>query len=497
MTDSDLICQFSLAGLSVDETLPSRIRDGLCNTVDKEKISAVQLKPRKWARTAVIKCVDTETKNKLLSDGITIGDMKIDFLDGGSGSMRISVDDAPLDMPNSVISDILSQYGHVTGSRDQAFYVGDERTDWSSGTRLFFMKHVRKTIPPTMDIPFDGFTEKISIRYDGQSLYECRFCKQHVERGSHTCDQKPVKRCFNCQATDHLNFECPTGKLCRKCSSPGHIARDCTSRPQRQGNGGRRTNIRLGELPIAPPRKRRKKRNASQMNSVGSPSPESVIDEAARNIQINLNKPVIKAYLAGDSNSHDLPLGGVHSDDSMALDVTKCTQGGLKVGQANTTITNLPGDSNLEQYTAVILHVGSCDFPVDEDADIDRLFNEYVEMLGTTNRRFINARVFISGIPPRRGYLNCKMNRDIATMNAKLEALANTDDGLSFVNNMVFLADDNATLDGLFSHKPEDDIHLSPDGKSRVASALFDHIRNDLTTVENEPEEEEEWSMNI
>ena len=249
-------------------------------------------------------------------------------------------------------------------------------------------------------------------------------------------------------------------------------------------------------MPIAPPRKRRKKRNASQMNSVGSPSPESVIDEAARNIQ-NSNKPVIKAYLAGDSNSHDLPLGGGHSDDSMILDVTKSTQGGLKVSQANATIANLPDDDNLEQYPAVILHVGSCNFPVEEAADIDRLYNEYVEMLGTVNRRFINARVFISGIPPRRGYLNCKVNRDIATMNAKLEALANTDEGLSYVNNMVFLADDDATLDGLFSTKPEDDIHLSSDGKSRVASALFDQIRNDLTQVENQPEEEEEWSVGV
>ena len=82
-------------------------------------------------------------------------------------------------------------------------------------------------------------------------------------------------------------------------------------------------------------------------------------------------------------------------------------------------------------------------------------------------------------------------------MNAKLEALANTDEGLSYVNNMVFLADDDATLDGLFSTKPEDDIHLSSDGKSRVASALFDQIRNDLTQVENQPDEEEEWSVGV
>ena len=495
--ESDLICQFSLAGLTVDEHLPARIRDGLCNSVEKEKISAVQLRPRKWARTAVIKCVDIGTKEKLLSDGITIGDKKIDLLDGGSGSMRISVDDAPLDMPNSVIGDALSQYGDVTGSRDQAFYVGDERTEWSSGTRLFFMKRVKSAIPPTMDIVFEGYSEKICIRYDGQSLYECRFCKKHVERGSHSCDQKPVKKCFNCLATDHMNFQCPNAKLCRKCSSPGHIARDCKSNINTRGQNGRRpTNITLGQLPIAPPRKRRKKRNASQMNNTGSPSAESIIDQAVLNIQESQETPVVKAVLIGDSNTNELPLGGVHSDDSMVLDITKHARGGLKVGGAHTMFADLPGDINLGQIPAVITHVGACDFPIEDDGDIDKLYCEYVEFLGTINRRCVNARVFISGIPPRRGYLNCKVNRDIATMNAKLEGLANTDDGLSFINSMVFLADDNATIDGLYSTRPTDDIHLSTEGKSRIASAMFDQIRNDLTksTSESEPEE---WAVRV
>ena len=531
-SESDLICQFSLAGISVDETLPSRIRDGLCNTIEKEKICAVQLKPRKWARTAVIKCVDTESKNKLLTEGIRIGDKKIDFLDGGSGSLRISVDDAPLNMPSSIISDLLKQYGDVTASRDQAFYVGDERTEWSSGTRLFFLKRVRGAIPPTMDIEFDGFTEKICIRYDGQTLYECRFCKQHVERGSHTCDQKPVKRCFNCQATDHLNFQCKKGKLCHKCSSPGHIARDCKSdtKPKRQGRFGRKPNITLGEMPIAPPRMRRKKRNEGQLSSSGaesvqeegnvtvgpvsstssghsigpegtntgptgmsqpSPSPESLIDQAERHIQERNQALDVDALLLGDSNSRGLPLTG---DDSLYLNITKITGGGMMINEGQARMESLPDDIGLSKKTVVVVNLGSCHFPLLHGETVQQLFADYVQLLETVRLKCPNARIYITGIPPRRGDLTSKDNRDIRRMNRKLLELDNFKEGLTFINIWVFLSDDKRTLPGLFSDRPEDTIHLSREGKLRVACAILDHLKNDQYRAEAmEDESNDDW----
>ena len=483
-SDSDLICQFSLAGLPVDDKLPALIRQGLCDSVGADKISIVQLKPRKWARNAIIKCVDVTTKQKLLCDGIRIGDRKFDFLDGGSGSMRISVDDAPLDMPHSVISDALSRYGSVSGYRDQSFYVGEERTDWFSGTRVFFMKQVKETIPPTMDIVFNGFTEKISIRYDGQSLYECRFCNQHVERGSHSCDKKPVKRCFNCDSPDHMNFQCKKAKLCRKCSSPNHLARDCKSneaalRQKPRTNVRRPPKITLGELPVAPPRKRKRNSTAqssgesvragpagetsgpADTNPVGpggaaagpvgpraqmSPSPESVIDSAADHIQeINHQLEVcrVKGILMGDSNSYNLPLNG---DDDLQLHLHKITLGGLKIKEAQIKFEDLPDDVGLAEKTAVVTHVGSCNFPLAYGCDVKQLYNDYVQLLETVNRKCPNARVYISGIPPRRGDLTTKVNRDIRRLNRLLESLADSEDELTFINNWIFLSDEKFTL---------------------------------------------------
>ena len=96
--------------------------------------------------------------------------------------------------------------------------------------------------------------------------------------------------------------------------------------------------------------------------------------------------------------------------------------------------------------------------------------------------------VYISSIPPRRGDLTVKVNRDIRRLNRKLEVLSKAEHGLSFVNNWVFLTDEKTTLPGIYSSKPEDDIHLESDGKQRIACAILDSLKNDCYRAEADAE---------
>ena len=332
--------------------------------------------------------------------------------------------------------------------------------------------------------------------------------------------KKPVKKCFNnCGAEGHMNFNCPNGKQCHKCSSPSHLARDCpqnkrTDPGQRKSLPGRRpAGMTLGDAVIVPPRpprtylnsKKRKKHGTAQSteenstsgpanvtsgpttNTVGpggasagpaqlSPSPESVINDAADNIQEINQKLVVKAILMGDSNSRDLPLT---DDDDVELDLMKTTVSGLLISEAQTKFDELPESLGLVMKSAVILHVGSCHFPLQHKEEVELLYKDYVQLLDTVQRKCPNARVYVSSIPPRRGYLSSKMNRDIRRLNRRLEELADKEDGLTFINNTIFLSDDKVTLPGLYSAKPDDDIHLATNGKLRVACAMFDHLKND------------------
>ena len=220
-----------------------------------------------------------------------------------------------------------------------------------------------------------------------------------------------------------------------------------------------------------------------------------MIDQAESHIQERNQKLVVNAMVMGDSNSRDLPLTG---DDGVQLNLTTITEGGLLIGEAQTKFDQLPETLGLVEKTAVILNVGSCHFPLSHGDDVGQLFTDYVQLLETVSLKCPNARVYISGIPPRRGYLSTKMNRDIRRLNRKLETMAESEHGLTFINNWVFLSDDNTTLPGLYSNKPEDDIHLAPSGKLRVACAIFDHLKNDRYRAEAMHEENEaDWVESV
>ena len=102
----------------------------------------------------------------------------------------------------------------------------------------------------------------------------------------------------------------------------------------------------------------------------------------------------------------------------------KIAIGGLKIGEAQMKFEELPSNLGLVEKTAVVLHVGSCDFPLSHGCDASQLYQDYVQLLETVKGKCPNARVYISSIPPRRGDLTVKVNRDIRRLNRKFEVLS-------------------------------------------------------------------------
>ena len=578
-------CQFSLAGLDISdkEKLSALIHQNISSAVGVDNVLGCMLIPRNWPQRCILLCKDQGTLEKLLQDGLTLNGSVFEVIEGGARTKGVMVDDAPFDLPNDVIISELGKIGLVSGGVSLPFLVKKAKTSWISGTRKFYLRNLTGDIPPTITVNHEGASIKLCIRHEGQTRYECRFCKEHVTRGNHSCEKKPVKKCFNCGDTGHMNFNCPTGKLCHICTSPGHIARNCprnkrpapgTRRPltedpvnpgaryvpksetaatkqpeaavplgqrgvpvqdnqkvaataatkkpeavplgqrgapiqdgQQPGSSSRKP-FTFGDIPIVMKRfvkkgKRNRKRHDSgepasadtnhvvteaPKSSVGSPSATSVISEAYSRLN---GKVSIDAVMMGDSNSRELSL---NSDDDMDIKMMSFWEGGAHINDAQAKFEELSDNIGLSRKQAIITNVGACNFPVNSDGDIERLFSDYVELLGSINRRCPNARVYICSIPPRRGYLNCRVNTQIASLNARLESLATSEEGMTYVNNDVFLTDGVTTLPGLYTEKPEDDIHLSSEGKTRVSCAIFDHMKNDRY---REIISDENWSEDV
>ena len=158
--------------------------------------------------------------------------------------------------------------------------------------------------------------------------------------------------------------------------------------------------------------------------------------------------------------------------------MAKLVQGGLKINQASDKLDELATEE-LKDKTAVIVHVGSCDFSVEDNKDIQNMYMRYTELVANVLEQCPNARVYVSGIPPRKGTLRDKVNRDIRRMNLKLERLAEEEENISFINNNVYLTDDSVTIDELYIDRDDDIIHINNEGKTRMASFMFDAIKND------------------
>lgn len=232
----DLILGFSLSILEerykVHE-LRSMLYNELCKVVEEEDIVGVTVRGNP-PRDVEIQCENTQALDFLSINGFSIGTKHIALEQPGYGPIKVSIQNAPLNMPNAIIADYLERYGTIkTLSNDYYFHTTADnkkkRTDWRTGNRTAFIKlHDPLTpIPPSVHLRHNNKSELIFVYHDGQTEMRCRFCKKHAPRYGHECEMAPQRKCFNCGATDHFKANCTVGLLCNKCHQPGHMARNC------------------------------------------------------------------------------------------------------------------------------------------------------------------------------------------------------------------------------------------------------------------------------
>ena len=186
-----------------------QILDGLLKTVKPEDVKCIQLTDTK----CVITLNSAEAKGSICTNGVTVNNRYLSMSDVEKTVTNVTIKDAPAEMDDATISTALTRYGEVvSGSVKRGMMKG---TGIETGTRYLQLVNVKNLIPT--EVQAGRFTLRV---YCDNNKTACRHCGD-TSHPYYRCPAKPnlERRCFRCQATDHLKAECPNDIMCLHCGT--------------------------------------------------------------------------------------------------------------------------------------------------------------------------------------------------------------------------------------------------------------------------------------
>ena len=196
MPSSDGVKRPNTLVFNVPEELRNGSRDEFVEKIvaalPRHEITAVQFVPGYFVRVTFRR---EQSRHEVFNAGFSIDGTAIHLVEADSTVRLVYVHHCPVEVPDSAIRDVLSEYGNVM-SIQPGFHKG---TTILNGSLVVKMS-VTDEIPSKLHI----------LRYPCRVWYR---------------DQTQL--CHICEKPGHLASKCPLRDLCRKCRQPGHFARNC------------------------------------------------------------------------------------------------------------------------------------------------------------------------------------------------------------------------------------------------------------------------------
>ena len=116
---SKLMLQLTTEGLDLRKKsdVITEIFTEITKLVTVSDITGVQLIPKRWPHRVEILCANEKSKDILQETGLNIQNKFFELSEPGQGRIKVTIDDAPLDLSNSVLKDILNDCGNVLRCR--------------------------------------------------------------------------------------------------------------------------------------------------------------------------------------------------------------------------------------------------------------------------------------------------------------------------------------------------------------------------------------------
>jgi hypothetical protein len=169
----------------------------------------------------IISVKDLNTKEKLISGGITLKNRSVNFLDVEKTVTNVTIKDAPCEVSDCYIATQMMKYGEVIPGSVRRGYIKGTNVD--NGSR--YLQIINCVIPLPNRTDFDRFEVRL---FADNNRTQCLHCKQ-TNHPSYARIQKPTwqMRCNNCNELGYLARDCLNAPVCLFCKQEGHIRRDC------------------------------------------------------------------------------------------------------------------------------------------------------------------------------------------------------------------------------------------------------------------------------
>jgi len=165
----------------------------IVNALKNLKLVAIQFVPGWFVRVTFEFLEDRED---IFRDGLVIDGVDIRLIEAEPSTQLVYVHHCPVEVPNSVLENVLSAYGDVISIAPCYYNTASILT----GFRVVKMS-LRRDVHPRIYV----------LRYPCRVWYR----------------DQPLT-CLICSLR-HRVSDCPLRGRCRRCRQPGHIARDCTA----------------------------------------------------------------------------------------------------------------------------------------------------------------------------------------------------------------------------------------------------------------------------
>ncbi len=202
-----------IGAISDRKEIYAELYKGLTENISEDDVAGIQIYPARWPRKVQIVLKNQAVKDRLLVEGIDLNGRHVDVKDENTAIVKVIVNDAPIEWPNSKIAWAFERFGDIARIENEMIYVDGRMTSWTTGTRHVFFSKLQAEIPHRVSVS-DG-EQEISLnvwyrRHTAEREFKvsrCRRCGSH----DHSDDSCPLpqKACFLCHAVDHLISACP------------------------------------------------------------------------------------------------------------------------------------------------------------------------------------------------------------------------------------------------------------------------------------------------
>ena len=201
--------------------------------VKTASIRCIQLTPNKGFVT--MNCQDSHSA--LLGIRIYIREQQILFKNADLDVTTATIKDAPVELPDEQLCEVLSRYGKVINRNVRHGKIG--KTSILNGTRYIELSDVNGTIPIEMNVSGYG----IRVFCDNGKT-ACKYCNK-TNHPSFRCEnrQNAAKRCYRCFSTSHVISECKNEVVCLFCGQTGHRQSSCEEKKELDLYGDYRNDI--------------------------------------------------------------------------------------------------------------------------------------------------------------------------------------------------------------------------------------------------------------